>query len=259
MKPSNPRLKGALIFAISASLISGLVQSVGAELLFADSFDYPVGGLAGNGPPPGSPPGQGPWSAAHANPKVSPQGLEFPGLFSLGHSALVHGFSVNNGDSAAANFSGVTPDLGTVWVGFLVNQRKRSRDGYAVVSLGTVVDGPVPGIGALYFKDLYGIDNNTGNSADRSATTVIPSRDAVWLVTKLDFAGGGEYVWVNPSPAMEPDINEADANLPMTDYFQANGFSLVEIRAGYTLSAYQFDELRIGTDFFDVVGQTTVE
>jgi len=42
------------------------VSSACGELLFSDSFDYPAGNLDGQGPPPGSPPGQGAWVAVMA-------------------------------------------------------------------------------------------------------------------------------------------------------------------------------------------------
>jgi len=75
----------------------------------------------------------------------------------------------------------------------------------------------------------------------------------VWLVTKLDFTTGNEYLWVNPSPDTEPDIANADCQKPMTAEFQVAGFPFLRLRVGYTHALFQFDELRIGTTFADVV------
>ena len=72
-------------------------------------------------------------------------------------------------------------------------------------------------------------------------------------VTKLDFITGNKYLWVNPSPETEPYIPNANAQLPMTDEFQAAGFPFLRLRVGYTRAIFQFDELRVGTTFADLV------
>ena len=83
----------------------------------------------------------------------------------------------------------VTADDGIVWVAFLVRKASNpnGRDGFAVVSLGNDVTGPSIGIGMLFNKDRYGLDNNTGGKGARARTAVRPNHKTVWLVTKLDF------------------------------------------------------------------------
>ncbi len=67
------------------------------------------------------------------------------------------------------------------------------------------------------------------------------------------FINSEDYLWVNPAPGAEPDIADADAQLPMTAAFLSSGFSEIVLKIGYTHSIFQFDELRVGTTFADVV------
>jgi hypothetical protein len=246
-----------LHFAITFLAISSFLRlaSVRGDLIFADSFDYSSGDLAGNGPPPGSPPGQGEWLDFNGTPRVAPLGLDFAGIFSTGNSASILGLDGTNGDKAVAALGPVTADDGIVWVGFLtrVARKPDSEGGFAVVSLGNDVTGPSVGIGMLFDKNRYGLDNNTAERGSRSATSIRPTAKTVWLVTKVDFANSEEYLWVNPAPGAEPDIADADAHLPMTTAFLASGFSEIVLKIGYTTATFQFDELRVGTTFADVV------
>ena len=248
--PSLP----AVILLLALSFFPGLA-STRADLIFADSFDYPTGDLDGRGPPPGSPPGQGGWASFNQTPRIAPSGLDYLGIFSSGNSAGLLGLSDTNGDKAVAALGPVTPADGTVWVGFLIRKARgpHEEDGFAVVSLGNNVTGPSVGIGMLFEKNRYGLDNNTGARFDRSRTAVAPNEKTVWLVTKLDFTSGQEYVWVDPAPEGEPDIAEADAHLPMKAAFQSAGFSDIVLFIGYTGATFQYDELRVSTAFADVV------
>lgn len=226
-----------------------------AELIFADSFDYQKGLLDGMGPPPGSPPGQGGWADFNGDPFVASSGLNFPGIFSSGNSAKIFSNLGSNGDKAVAALGPVTAEDGTAWVAFLVRRARGTfyPIGFAVVSLGNDVTAPSVGIGKLFNIRHYGLDNNTGERGARSETDLIPDSDTVWLVTKLDFTTAQEYLWVNPSPETEPNIADADASLPMTAEFLAAGFHEIVLKIGYVHAIYQFDELRVGTTFADVV------
>jgi hypothetical protein len=247
----------SLAFAVPLLALSLFLclASARGDLIFADSFDYPKGDLAGNGPPPDSPPGQGAWASFNQTPRVAPFGLDYPGIFSIGNSAGLLGLDSTTGDKAVAALGPVTPGDGIVWVGFLIRKARgpHEEDGFAVVSLGNNVTGPSVGIGMLFEKNRYGLDNNTGARFDRSRTAVAPNEKTVWLVTKLDFTTGQEYLWVDPATEGEPDIAEADAHLPMTAAFMSAGFSEIVLIIGYTEATFQYDELRVGTDFADVV------
>jgi hypothetical protein len=230
-----------------------LVSAARGELILADSFDYPKGDLGGQGPPPGSPPGQGEWALFNGNPSVALFGLQFPGIYSAGRSVIVTSPTDTNGDKALAELRPVTAADGVVWVGFLMSKARGGRNGYAVVSLGNSVTGPSLGIGMLFERNRYGLDNNTGERGSRSNTDFRPSEEAVWMVTKLDFINGEDYLWVSPAPGVEPDIADADAQLPMTAAFLSSGFSEIVLTIGYTQATFRFDELRIATTFADLV------
>src|SRR6266849_6435075 len=75
----------ATILVTVSSLLA--LSSARGELLFSDSFDYPAGDLDGQGPPPGSPPGQGGWVKITHAPGVASFGLDFPGILTAGNCA----------------------------------------------------------------------------------------------------------------------------------------------------------------------------
>jgi len=244
----------SLVTIFVSSLLA--LSSARGELLFSDSFDYPAGNLDGQGPPPGSPPGQGGWVAGNRNPGVANFGLDFPGVFTAGHCALLHSVASGVGDEAIAAVGPVTPDMGVVWVGFLAREARpeSANGGFAVVAvIGPSITDPSVGIGMIFDKNRYGLDNDTGEFGSRSLTSVPVDTNTVWLVTKLDFIAGHEYLWVNPSPATEPDIANADAQRRMTAEFQITGFPFLRLRVGYTRAQFQFDELRVATNFAEIV------
>src|SRR5437016_12176635 len=78
------RLLGLTVVTVSSLLA---LSSARGELLFSDSFDYPAGDLDGQGPPPGSPPGQGGWVTSNHNPGVANFGLDFRGILTAGACA----------------------------------------------------------------------------------------------------------------------------------------------------------------------------
>ena len=244
----------AAILVTVSSLLA--ISSARGELLFSDSFDYPAGDLDGQGPPPGSPPGQGGWVASNHRPEVAEFGLEFPGILASGNSARLSSIDGTVSDEAVAAVGPVTPDVGIVWVGFLVREgRPPSADGgFAVVAvIGPSIADPSVGIGMIFDRNRYGLDNDTAEFGSRCLTSVPVDENTVWLVTKLDFTTGNEYLWVNPSPETEPDIANADCQKPMTAEFQAAGFPFLRLRVGYTHALFQFDELRVATTFQEIV------
>jgi hypothetical protein len=257
MQITNGGYPGALVslatVVVAACSLLGVSNACG-ELLFSDSFDYPAGSLDGQGPPPGSPPGQGDWVASSHNPEVAMFGLDFPGIFTAGNCARLNSFDDTVSDEAVAAIGPVTPDIGIVWVGFLMREARPANGGFAVVAvIGPSITDPSVGIGMIFTKNRYGLDNGTGEFGSRCVTSVPVDRHTVWLVTKLDFTTGNEYLWDNPSPDTEPDIANADCQRRMTAEFQSAGFPFLRLRVGYTHSLYQFDELRVATTFADVV------
>ena len=217
-----------------ATLVVFGISSARATLLFSDSFEYPAGPLAGQGPPAGSPPGQTGWSVLAGDPQVSIAGLLFPGVFSAGGAAALSDVG-SGGDNAIANFS--TVSTGTVWISFLF---QGSGSGYAVAGVGQYG----PGWGLVYNKFVYGIDNDNGQQA---LTSISPSGGTDWLVVKLNFRTRIQSLFVNPTPALDaPRVPDATLTMPFTSFNQ------IRIGEGYNNTTNQFDEVRIGTKFADV-------
>ena len=241
---------GLIVATINLTLGSSATH---ADLLFSDSFRYPAGSLAGDGPPPGSPPGQGAWIALSLDPQVTAPGLVFPSLHTVGYAATLSDSNDSNGDSAGAD---LTPagmgDNSVVWIGFLIRNAGGDTSGYAVVTFNEGFGATSPGFGMLFGQGVYGIDNDTGLRHSQAATTIVASSDTVWLVVKLDFIAGTESLYVNPARDSGPDSAAAMVHLPMAPEFQASGFNRIILKEGYNLGAFTFDELRVGTTFADI-------
>lgn len=205
-----------------------------ATLLFTDSFEYPSGPLAGQGPPAGSPPGQTGWSALAGDPQVSMSGLLFPRVFAAGGAAALSDMA-SGGDNAIANFSSVS--TGVVWISFLF---QGGGSGYAVAGQGQSGSG----WGLIFNKFVYGIDNNNGQQA---LTSISPSGGTDWLVVKLNFNTRMQSLFVNPTSASDASL-VPDARLTMP----FSSFSQIRIGEGYNNTTNLFDEVRIGTTFHDV-------
>src|SRR5215471_7022096 len=183
-KADNPitRVSFAMIVITASSFLA--VSSACGELLFSDSFDYPAGNLDGQGPPPGSPPGQGGWVKINHDPQVANFGLDFPGILTTGNSAGLHSIFGTVSDEAYAAIGPVTPNIGIVWVGFLVREARppSPTGGFAVVALiGPSITDPSVGIGMIFNRNHYGLDNDTGGPGSQSISSVRVDRTTVWL------------------------------------------------------------------------------
>jgi hypothetical protein len=203
---------------------------------------------------PGARRGKAAGSRVITTPGVASFGLDFPGILTAGHCARLNSIDGTVSDEVIAAIGPVTPDIGIVWVGFLMREARPADGGFAVVAvIGQSITDPSVGIGMIFDRNRYGLDNDTAEFGSRCLTSVPVDMNTVWLVTKLDFTTGNEYLWVNPSPDTEPDIANADCQKPMTAEFQAAGFPFLRLRVGYTHALFQFDELRVATAFDEIV------
>ncbi len=220
-----------------------------ADSLFTESFDYPVGPLDGNGPPPGSPPGQEAWVALGGAPLVHAPGLRFRKVASAGNAANL-GDRGGTGDTASAGLTPVGTDV--VWIGFLLAQNQVGSFGYAILTFNDSVGPTAPQFGVIFGTgDLYGIDDGIVPTT-RSLTSTAADGSTAWVVVKLDFTTGDQSLFLNPSKLGEPANQTAQARLPMTPEFQASGFDRIVLKVGYNFGSYTFDEIRAGTSFSDL-------
>ena len=233
---------------LALCLLVGISGAQGA-LQFSDSFSYPAGALDGNGPPPGGPAGQTGWTNINGNAQVNLPGLVFAGDLSTGNKTTTVGVAGANGDIVSVGVSQVVG--GIKWVAFLISKASgpAAPGGSAVVGLGGF-----NGIGMLFDENIYGIDTTTsGGPVTRARTSTTVSSTTVLLVTKLDFTAGMEYIFVNPVGGSTPANAQADASVAMGSDFQANGFDQIVLAEGFNTAAFNFDELRIGDTFAEVV------
>lgn len=229
-----------LLVAMTAAigLMSG--PSARGELLFSDSFEYPQGALAGQGPPAGAPPGQTAWYGADAqvNPGVP---LAYRNVFSAGGSVYL---SSDDDDANSANLRTVNHHV--VWIGFLLY--RSGNDGFSSAFL-TLAGSSADSVsfGVVYQLGLFAIVNNQS----QTLSSVFSGGRPQWVVARLDFAAGTESLFVNPKHGTEPRIPDAQSN--MTSDFQAAGFNQVTLDVFGNENFWFFDEVRVGTTFNDVL------
>jgi len=242
----------AIVVVVAGLLLSPLCR---ADLLFSDSFEYAPGSLDGDGPPPGSPPGQGPWESDDTgDPLVIAEGLSYPGVFSAGGATSFFGYQFGSKGSAAS----LAPiNSGTVYIGFMMRQVSGRPSGIAQVVLLTAAGVPIPVFGEIGHTGFYGMDNGTGLRHDQKVSHVPVDSQTTWLVVSLNFETGEETLLINPTLDENGKVTGAAAvlRLRMAAAFQANGFIKLLYQAGYSKDGnFEMDELRVGTTFSDVVG-----
>ena len=244
--------KSRICFQSLFALLGGLVlhsfsSAAQGELLFSDSFQYPAGPLAGQGPPEGAPAGQTGWSNIEGQASVAADGLSYKGLLSSGGAASLLG---RTNDEAVAYLTPVTS--GVVWLGFLMNLTNRDDLGFAVINLVKTFPLP-PGYGVLFNAQVFGIDNGDGGPGSEAFTTVSPGLRPTWLVVSLDFETGQENLYLDPPRGVAtPAQLVPSARLQMTRKFRSEGFDHLYLHVGSNTGEWQFDEVRIGTSFSDI-------
>jgi FG-GAP-like repeat len=244
-----------LLFALGliAWNVLAIAPAAQATMKFSDSFAYPVGPLASQGPPTGRPAGQTGWFNANGSAQLTTPGLAFPNVASAGNKAEVTGVSGANGDIATANLKQVGGGTSIVWAAFLINEASggAAPNGYSACSFGGGAVGP--SFGMILNTNLYGIDNNTGLAGNTAVTSIGPSAATMLFVIKFDFAAGREYLWINPTTTSAPNTAQASASLAMTPAFQSSGFNQVMLSTGFNTASFNYDEVRVATAFDEVV------
>jgi hypothetical protein len=245
--------RSVALIALATGLVCA-ISEVRGELLFSDSFAYSAGSLDGDGPPPGSPPGQGSWVTLGGSPTVTIPGLRFPHILLAG-GAVTLGDTGTTGDTASAT---ITPtgvgSNGVAWIGYLLAQDNPRYPGYAIITFNDSFGPTAPQFGVIYGTNSYfGIDNGV-IPMQRHLTHVQAGSTTVWVVVKLDFNAGLQSLFINPSRNGTPVSSQAKVHLPMTPDFRASGFDRIVLKSGYSASpnAYILDEVRVGTTFADL-------
>jgi len=140
------------------------------------------------------------------------------------------------------------------WIGFMFQR----RDDGVLTSWGGLSlfldDSELLFMGSPWQANRIGLDC-TGVSGAQSSE--MSDMDVSWVVVKLDMNGVADndsvYLWVNPDPAQEPDIANAEAR---GAFKGSDGFNRVRMGndAGYILA---YDRFRLGTSFAQVADAGT--
>ena len=254
----SPRSWKITVTALALGL-AGFISSAHAGLQFSDNFVYSTGALSGDGPPVGAPAGQTAWTTTSGNTQVTAGSLTYPGINSTGNKVTVAGVANNNGDISTDNLSTtVGGGSGAEWVGFLINETSggSTPGGFGVLSL-SENGGIGTAFGALFNRNVYGIDNDTAD-VEQASTGIGVSGTTHLFVAELDYTAGTTYLFVDPSLNGTPSAASANASLAMTSAFKASGFDEIVVAAGFNTAAFNMDQIRVGTTFADVVPEPSV-
>lgn len=263
MKPSlNIKVSSGTSYStLTACLIAlGLfiLPSAYAAVLFSDTFAYSAGNLVGQGPSPGSPAGQGTWAPTGlnvGNAQVSTYGLTYPGIVCYGNKATISGVSPRSfGNIVFARLNHAGGGNSTVWAAFIMNVANGSGStSTGFCNLGFAPSGPGDGPAfGLISNNRYGIVNYTPPQT-QALTNIAPSTAPTLFVVKLDFAAGVSYLFINPSTVSEPSIAQATTRLAMASEFKSSGFDQVIMGGGQNTAIFNYDQVRVGNTFADVV------
>jgi hypothetical protein len=231
----------------SVGLLAAWVPARAVSIV-EESFSYAVtsavsGANGGSG-------WSGSWSG---NNDITSPGLTYGAVVSSGNKLTTDGGQTSLGGSPEESFRSL-PTAGTnftLWIGFLAS--KASGVEAATFASLALFDNTTEkfNIGKNFGSSFWGfewIGEGAANTASNFTT------DTAFILARVDLnsTSNGVYMWVNRSTTVEPDINDSDAFLQGGPDFT---FNRVSIASGGTTGNVRanFDEIRIGTTFFDVV------
>lgn len=244
-------LKIAMVVAVCTVLAC---KTSSADIIALESFDYGFSDVLVQVPGSGTGFSTN-WIAGGRNSstssfRVQSSSLLFPGVDSAGRSvigaaSLTSIFGAHRQTNQA--FVGASVDQ-TSWMSFLIRQ--------------TDIGGQLGGFGGIYvgnstnefdpklFIGKGGTNNwlmeNLGGSGQVQSNTAVATQQTTLLVVKMETLPGNDRftLFVNPTNDSEPTGGFVKTDL---DLGTANRISM------YHAGAFSFDEIRIGTSFFDVV------
>lgn len=266
---TTPRSRRRLALAVAASAALGIAAAAQAELLVHEPFDYAAGSdLNGQS---GGTGWAGAWrDATNTGGTIQAGGLSHPGVASSGNHVLLSGATATyNIFRDIPNIAGGDGD--TTWISFI---------GQRVGPAGTGDNPYMRGVNVGFFNTEHpsrtervtvGNSSNaaqntwayipTGSSNEIQPTTE-PYTNQAWAVVRIDHIGDvntpdNAYLFINPNPAVEPLIANADASSIGT--FDYSGIDHVRpfiggVNGEIPYGELLLDELRIGTTYADMSG-----
>jgi hypothetical protein len=252
-------VKKLLIRLTLAVLIIAFLTPVAfSEMRVFEPFDYPVGDLEGNTGAFGLTWGWEDWWGSTPACEVAEGSLihpDYPTMEIIGNHAIVIDGGTGNG------YDPFYDDGTSIWLSFLYQYVPGSEWGTIGIFFydapidqgGTGTDfaatvvflwGGYPGLSTYY----------TGGEAQ--GADVDDPLAVQWVVIKAETSGSPDttemiYLWVDPSADFEPDTATADVAM---EYNALEGTitDQLHIMGGGDPIAYRIDNVKFGTDFFDV-------
>jgi hypothetical protein len=245
------RHAAALTAGAIALLFGGRSVALGAPIA-SESFDYTAGlKLAGQN---GGSGWTSAWSATDNGTGTGPS-VTSPGMSSSSVDTSGLKAALPNTNVGALRIPTSSPDAdgNTVYLSFLAQQTSGTA-GYSGLSLFSGTGTETLFLGRPTNASTWGVDPKAGTGAVQS--NVVATAQAL-LVARIDFGSGttsgNERVrlYVNPSASGEPAI--ADVDLPNKANFTWDRIRLQAGNGGTTGGTADWDEIRIGTTYADVV------
>jgi len=227
------------VVALATIVTCGLVLSASAQTLFEDGFNYPTGGLSGNGG----------WTGGDAaNLFIVSGQLTYPGLQSLPGNEL----EVLNGTSGSAINTYASQSSTQVFLSFLFDPIVLDGGNDYFIALNPSGN-PNGGSDAM---DCYSYESGKIEiraNPQSAAGTVTPALNTTNLIVEeIDFVAKTASLWVNPgSTTFGSDSSEPAALTTLTG-ISATSVADVGFKSQSVSGEYLVDNLIIGNDWASV-------
>ncbi len=237
--------------------VAVLLTSIGLAQSVKESFEYPPGPFEGSGEAVNG--WGGPWTTFEGSPdllEIVEGSMDYSDIPTAGNSLMGIMTAANDNQRAYRQLETVWPDAaGSYWISFLTEIFNPASSDASWQGVSLYLGGTTE---LVLFGKVWGLPNfglmahTLGGAATTGAFTWQEGR--VWILIRIDMSGDVNnercFMWINPSPASEPDTTAADVKAALQ---LNNGFDRVVMHYGrlIELTVY-FDEFRMGTSFNDV-------
>jgi hypothetical protein len=238
-----------VLIAVGASAL--IIQNAHATLLFEDGFNYPTGGLAGNGA----------WTGASGNIQVGSTSLTYPGLADVaipGNDVTV--ISGVSAGTTKANFTGTAITSGSIYYSFIaVCTALPTANNYltSLVPTGGSPSGSTDPLAVYVGQQTAGSTfkigvRDGGSGATYATSSLFTLGTTNFFVVEYTFAGsvGVVSLFVDPTPG----LSQPAADVSFTGANTVANLQVVGLKAQSAAAAgnWTFDTLRIGDTWGDV-------
>ncbi|HVM59940.1 MAG TPA: PEP-CTERM sorting domain-containing protein [Verrucomicrobiae bacterium] len=236
--------KQLAVVALATIVTLGLAASSQASLLFSDGFNYPVGGLSG----------QGPWSVGgnSAALAVISGNLTYPGLLDLGSGEV----QITEGTASSTVATYANQTAGQVWYSFLFDPTGANTGNGYVTAMNGGGGAPNGGTDAIdFYYYASGIPEIRANpkSATAGSATALSLNTTNMIVEEIDMTAHTASMWVNPSSLTFGAGSAPTATASLTGATGATSINDVGFKALTTAGGpFIVDNVLVGQSWADV-------